>query len=79
MAFAGRRIVQATSKSELPDNFQTVEWQMEKGQVDMVLDRKDILPTIGKLLSILLKKNSDISTEENEITENSQSLSEVAS
>ena len=79
MAFAGRRIVQATTKSELPDNFQTVEWQMEKGQVDMVLDRKDILPTIGILLSILLKKNSDISTEENEITENSQSLSQVAS
>ena len=30
---------------------------MEKGQVDMVLDRKDIAPTIGTLLSILLKKH----------------------
>ena len=57
MAFAGKRIVQATEKSDLPDNFQTVEWQMEKGQVDMVLDRKDIAPTIGTLLSILLKKH----------------------
>ena len=69
MAFAGRRIVQATTKSELPENFQTVEWQLEKGQVDIVLDRKDILPTIEKLLSILLKKNSDISSEQNETTE----------
>ncbi len=69
MAFAGRRIVQATSKSELPENFQTVEWQLQKGQVDIVLDRKDILPTIEKLLSILLKKNSDISSEQNETTE----------
>ena len=68
------RVVQATTKSELPENFQTVEWQKEKGQVDIVLDRKDILPTIEKLLSILLKKNSAISTEENETSENSQSL-----
>ena len=57
MAFAGKRIVQATEKSDLPDDFQTVEWQMEKGQVDMVLDRKDIAPKIGTLLSILLKKH----------------------
>ena len=79
MAFAGRRIVQATTKSELPDNFQTVEWQKEKGQVDIVLDRKDILPTIEKLLSILLKRNSVISTEENETSEDSQTNTRAAS
>ena len=79
MAFAGRRIVEAISQTELPENFQTVEWQMEKaGQVDMVLDRKDIAPTIGTLLSILLKKNSAISTEKDETTDNTQSLSETA-
>ena len=79
MAFAGRRIVEATSQTDLPENFQTVEWQMEKGQVDMVLDRKDITSTIGTLLSILLKKNSDISSEENETSEDTQKLSKVAS
>ena len=68
MAFAGRRIVEATSQTDLPENFQTVEWQMEKGQVDMVLDRKDIAPTIGTLLSILLKKQSSETIEENDIT-----------
>ena len=79
IAFAGRRVIQATVKEDLPENFQTVEWQMEKGQVDMVLDRKDITSTIGTLLSILLKKNSDISAEENETSENTQQLSKVAS
>ena len=70
-AFAGRRIVEATSKTDLPENFQTVHWQMEKGQVDMVLDRKDIAPTIGTLLSILLKTNKSEIIEENEtLTEN---------
>ena len=45
----------------------------------MVLDRKDITSKIGTLLSILLKKNSDISAEENETSENSQSLTREAS
>ena len=79
MAFAGKRIVEATEKTDLPDDFQTVEWQMKKGQVDMVLDRNDIAPTIGTLLSILLKKNSAISIEENETSENSQSLTREVS
>ena len=66
MAFAGKRIVQATEKTDLPDDFQTVEWQMKKGQVDMVLERKDITPTIGTLLSILLKKHKSEKIEEND-------------
>ena len=66
MAFAGKRIVQATEKTDLPDDFQTVEWQMKKGQVDMVLNRKDIMRTIGTLLSILLKKNTTKNSEEND-------------
>ena len=78
MAFAGKRIVQATEKTDLPDDFQTVEWQMKKGQIDMVLDRKDITPTIGTLLSILLKKNSAINTEENETSEDTQQISKTA-
>ncbi len=65
MAFAGKRIVQATENTELPDDFQTVECQMKKGQVDMVLDRKNITPTIGTLLSILLKKHKSENIEEN--------------
>ena len=49
------------------------------GQIDLICDRKDIHQTIGTLLSILLKKNSDISAEENETSEDSQQLSKVAS
>ena len=39
---------------------------MKKGQVDMVLNRKDIMRTIGTLLSILLKKNTTKNSEEND-------------
>ena len=74
-AFAGKRIVQAQTPGELPENFQTAEWARDKsGQIDLVLDRKDIYPTIGKILSILLKKNSVISSVENETTKSNTAL-----
>ena len=39
---------------------------------------EDLTQKIGTLLSILLKKNSAISTEQDETTENTQSLSKIA-
>ena len=66
-------------KEELPEGFQTAEHVQKTGFIDLIIERKDLAKKIGTLLSILLKKNSGISTEENETTENSQSLSKVAS
>ncbi len=79
IAFAGKRVIQGTVKEELPENFQTSEYVQKTGFVDLIVERKDLQNKIGTLLSILLNKNSDISTEKNEITENTQSLSKVAS
>ena len=79
IAFAGKRVIQGTVKEELPPDFQTSEFIMKKGFIDLIVERKNLSEKIGTLLSILLKKNSDISTEENETTENTQSLSKVAS
>ena len=79
VAFAGARVIQGTVKEELPIGFQTSEYLEKTGFVDLIVDRKDLSEKIGTLLSILLKKNSVISTEENETTENTQSLSKVAS
>ena len=79
IAFAGARVIQGTVKEELPEGFQKSEYVEKTGFVDLIVERKDLSEKIGTLLSILLKKNSAISTEENEITENTQSLSKVAS
>ena len=79
IAFAGARVIQGTVKEELPEGFQKSEYLEKTGFVDLIVERKDISEKIGTLLSILLKKNSAISTEENETTENTQSLSKVAS
>ena len=77
LAFAGARVIQGTVKEELPEGFQRVE--KNRAFVDLIVERKDLSEKIGTLLSILLKKNSDINSEENETSENSQSLTKAAS
>jgi acetyl-CoA carboxylase carboxyl transferase subunit beta len=63
IAFAGKRVIQATVKEELSPDFQTAEFVEKHGFVDKVVDRKDIRKEIGNLLEILLKKNSEIHSE----------------
>ena len=79
IAFAGARVIQGTVKEELPEGFQKSEYVEKTGFVDLIVERKNLSEKIGTLLSILLKKNSAISNEENETTENTQPISKVAS
>ena len=66
IAFAGRRVVQATVKEELPPDFQTAEFLLKHGFVDRIVERKKLATEIGLLLSILLNKNSGVNSENNE-------------
>ena len=67
-------------KEDLPENFQRSEYVQECGFVDLIVERKDLQEKIGSLLSILLKKNSDIISEiSNEITENTEPIRKEAS
>ena len=63
IAFAGRRVIQATVKEDLPENFQRSEYVKECGFVDLIVQRRELKEKISSLLSILLKKNSDINAE----------------
>ena len=78
IAFAGARVIQGTVKEELPESFQKSEYLKKTGFVDLIVERKDLAKKIGTLLSILLKQNSVISTEQDETTKNTQSLSKIA-
>ena len=79
IAFAGARVIQGTVKEELPEGFQKSEYVKKTGFVDLIVERKDLVSKIGTLLSILLKQNSVISSEQNETLEDSQSLTKAAS
>ena len=71
IAFAGKRVIQATVKEELPQNFQTSEFVQQKcGFIDSVINRKEISEKIEKILSIFMKVKSDINAENNETSEN---------
>ena len=63
IAFAGRRVIQATVKEDLPENFQRSEYVQECGFIDLIIERKDLTNEVGKLLEILLKKNSEVNSE----------------
>ena len=79
IAFAGARVIQGTVKEELPEGFQRSEYVEKTGFVDLIVERQDLSSKIGTLLSILLKQNSVISSEQNETSEDSQSLTRAAS
>ena len=63
IAFAGKRVIQATVKEELSQDFQTAEFVEKHGFVDKVINRKDLSKEIGGLLDILLKKNSEVKSD----------------
>nr|WP_210300879.1 acetyl-CoA carboxylase, carboxyltransferase subunit beta [Rhizobium rhizoryzae] len=61
IGFAGKRVIEQTLREKLPEGFQTSEYLLEHGMVDMVVKRHDIAPTLASLLKIMLKQpaNSD--------------------
>ncbi|HHZ18325.1 MAG TPA: acetyl-CoA carboxylase carboxyltransferase subunit beta [Acholeplasmataceae bacterium] len=52
IGFAGSRVIKQTIGEELPEDFQTAEFQLKKGFVDMVIDRKDLKKTLERLLKL---------------------------
>lgn len=50
IGFAGPRVIEQTIKRKLPPGFQTAEFLLEKGFVDMVVDRKNLKATVTKIL-----------------------------
>jgi len=79
VAFAGKRVIQATVKEELPNDFQKSEYVEKCGFIDLIVQRKDLNEKIYSILSILLKKNSAINSTINETSEDSRTLTKAAS
>lgn len=53
IGFAGPRVIEQTIRQKLPRGFQTAEFLLEHGQVDLVVHRKDLKETVVKLLDFL--------------------------
>ncbi len=55
IGFAGRRVIEETVRETLPEDFQTAEYLLEHGMVDMVTPRKEMKKTLVNIISILTK------------------------
>lgn len=56
IGFAGRRVIEETVRETLPDDFQTAEYLLEHGMVDMVVPRAEIRQVLINLIGIMMKK-----------------------
>lgn len=56
IGFAGPRVIEQTIREKLPEGFQSAEYLMEHGMVDMVVARPELKSTISSLLKILTKQ-----------------------
>ncbi|MGN1408706.1 MAG: acetyl-CoA carboxylase carboxyl transferase subunit alpha, partial [Eubacteriales bacterium] len=52
IGFAGRRVVEQTTKTELPSNFQTAEFLLEHGFIDSIVTRDKLKDTLATILRI---------------------------
>lgn len=50
--FAGRIVIEQTIRQKLPEDFQTAEFNLQHGQLDMVVHRKEMRSTLTKLLEL---------------------------
>jgi acetyl-CoA carboxylase carboxyl transferase subunit beta len=56
IGFAGPRVIEQTVKETLPDGFQRAEFLLEKGALDMIIDRTEARDRIASLLGLLLNR-----------------------
>jgi acetyl-CoA carboxylase carboxyl transferase subunit beta len=59
IGFAGPRVIEQTVREKLPEGFQRAEFLMEKGAVDMIVDRRQMRDEIAQLLALLQRQPSE--------------------
>ncbi|WP_163937355.1 acetyl-CoA carboxylase, carboxyltransferase subunit beta [Paraferrimonas sp. SM1919] len=50
IGFAGPRVIEQTVREKLPEGFQRSEFLLEKGAIDMIVDRREMRDTLSRLL-----------------------------
>jgi len=55
IGFAGPRVIEQTVREKLPEGFQRAEFLLEKGAIDMIVDRRQLRDKLAALLALLLR------------------------
>ena len=56
IGFAGQRVIEQTIREKLPEGFQRAEYLLDHGMLDMVVHRKDLKPTLARLIGLLMRQ-----------------------
>ena len=56
IGFAGPRVIEQTVREKLPDGFQRSEFLLEKGAIDMIIDRRQMREELAALLGMLMNE-----------------------
>jgi len=56
IGFAGPRVIEQTVREKLPEGFQRAEFLLEKGAIDMIVDRRQMRDKLASLLTLLLRQ-----------------------
>ncbi|CAN5180457.1 acetyl-CoA carboxylase, carboxyltransferase subunit beta [soil metagenome] len=59
IGFAGPRVIEQTVRETLPEGFQRSEFLVEKGAIDMIVDRRQMREEIAKLLALLQNRPAE--------------------
>jgi acetyl-CoA carboxylase carboxyl transferase subunit beta len=60
IGFTGQRVIEETIRQTLPPGFQTAEFALEHGLIDMIVDRRDMRKVLGSLLSLHGGRRQDV-------------------
>ncbi len=58
LAFTGRRVIENTIREKLPDDFQTSEYLLEHGMLDMIVHRKDLRAQLATVIAYLCHRRA---------------------
>jgi acetyl-CoA carboxylase carboxyl transferase subunit beta len=56
IGFAGPRVIEQTVREKLPEGFQRAEFLLEKGAIDMIVDRRQLREELPRLLALLQRQ-----------------------
>lgn len=54
IGFAGQRVIESTIREKLPEGFQRAEYLLAHGMLDMVVDRRQLKETLGRVVGLLM-------------------------
>ncbi len=59
IGFAGPRVIENTVREKLPEGFQRSEFLLQKGALDMIVDRREMRGVVARALAILQRQSAD--------------------